>query len=182
MKFETTEIPGLLIVRPDCHDDPRGTFVRVHSRQEFAAQRLTESPEQCSLSYNRTRGTVRGLHFQLAPYNEAKLVVCVAGSIFDVVVDLRKSSPAFGRALGIPLSPGDDSMVYVPEGCAHGFQTLADDTTLLYMISQPYQASAARGIRWNDPALGIKWPIRDGTSLSDRDSALPLLAELDCFF
>jgi dTDP-4-dehydrorhamnose 3,5-epimerase len=182
VKFETTQIPGVLIVKSDCHDDPRGTFVRIHSRQEFAAAGLNETPEQCSLSYNNVRGTVRGLHYQLAPYNEAKLVVCVAGSMFDVIVDLRKSSPAFGRALGIPLSADRDRTIYIPEGCAHGFQTLADNTTLLYMISQPYQASAARGIRWDDPALGLEWPIREGVSLSVRDMTLPLLSELYTFF
>ena len=182
MNFETTDISGVLIVRPHLHNDPRGAFMRIHARQDFAERGINAEPAQCSLSYNLKRGTVRGLHYQLAPYNEAKLVVCVTGRMYDAVVDLRRSSPTFGRAIGIPLSPGANAMVYVPEGCAHGFQTLEDNTTLLYMISAPYEASAARGLRWDDPALGLEWPIREAASLSDRDRTLPLLSELDTFF
>lgn len=182
MKFESTDIPGLLTIRSDSHDDPRGTFMRIQSREEFAGKGLHAVPEQSSLSYNRLRGTVRGLHYQLAPYNEAKLVVCVSGGLFDAVVDLRKGSPAFGRAVGIPLSPTAVNMVYVPEGCAHGFQTLEDNTTLLYMISAPYQAETARGVRWNDPALGLDWPISEPVFLSERDKMFPLLSDLDTFF
>lgn len=182
MKFETTEIPGVLVVAPEFHDDPRGVFMRIHSREEFARGGLNASPEQTSLSYNRMRGTVRGLHYQLAPYNEAKLVVCISGSVFDAVVDLRKSSSTFGRAIGIRLAVGRSNSIYVPEGCAHGFQTLEDDTTLLYMISAPYNEAAARGVRWDDPALGLAWPIREKVSLSDRDRALPLMSELSNYF
>jgi dTDP-4-dehydrorhamnose 3,5-epimerase len=182
LNFEETDIEGVLIVTPKLHEDPRGSFMRIHSREEFAGRGLNAEPEQSSLSYNRCRGTVRGLHYQLAPYNEAKLIVCLTGSVFDAVVDLRKSSETFGRAIGISLAPGRNSSVYVPQGCAHGFQTLEDDTTLLYMISSPYQESAARGIRWNDPALELAWPIQDNVFLSERDEALPLLSELDTFF
>lgn len=183
MKFESTEIAGVFIVRSEMHADNRGIFTRIHARPAFAEWGLTACPEQSSLSYNRKRGTVRGLHYQIPPYNEAKLVVCVSGSMYDAVVDLRKSSATFGRALGIRLvARSDMMMVYVPEGCAHGFQTLEDDTTVLYMISNSYSADAARGVLWNDPALGLDWPLRDDVRMSDRDHAFPLFSELDTYF
>lgn len=183
MKFDATDIPGVLRVSSDLFVDPRGTFTRIQSKSEFAERGLNAAPEQCSVSYNLKRGTVRGLHFQLAPYNEAKLVVCLAGRMFDAIVDLRKASPTFGKALGLELGGGTGSMmVYVPEGCAHGFQTLEDNTTLLYMISTPYHEAAARGLRWDDPALGLDWPIRDEVFLSDRDRAFPDFATLGSYF
>lgn len=179
MKFQETAIPGAIVIESDVSQDPRGTFSRVQSRDEFNKHKIDLRPEQSSLSYNRKRGTVRGLHYQTAPYNEAKLVCCAAGSAFDVVVDLRRNSPTFGRALWLDIAAAKGTMVYVPEGCAHGFQTLEDNTTLLYMISAPYDPAAASGIRWDDPALGIPWPENSNVLLSDRDRSLPLLAEVD---
>lgn len=182
MKFEDTEIPGVLIVRSDSQKDERGAFTRIHARAEFAEHGISAVPEQSSLSFNHARGTVRGLHYQLAPFNEAKLVVCLTGSMYDAVVDLRKSSPTFGRAIGIHLAARSDTMiVYVPEGCAHGFQTLEDNTMLLYMISAPYNANAARGVLWNDPALRLAWPLREDVVISERDKAFPRLFELDSY-
>jgi dTDP-4-dehydrorhamnose 3,5-epimerase len=182
MRFQATEIPGLVVIESDPGADARGLFARVHCAREFIDNGIDFSPEQTSLSSNRKRGTVRGLHYQVRPFVEAKLVCCVGGSAFDAVVDLRRASPTFGRASWIALEAGRANMVYVPEGCAHGYQTLEDDTTLLYMISAPYQASAARGLRWDDPALGIPWPERTNVFLSDRDKALPLLAQLEADF
>jgi dTDP-4-dehydrorhamnose 3,5-epimerase len=178
MNFQETEIAGVLIVTAQPNNDPRGTFVRVHSCQEFADHKLKWIPEQTSLSHNVKSGTVRGLHFQAPPYTEAKLVCCVAGAAFDAVVDLRRQSPTFGRALWFDLVADRSVMIHVPEGCAHGFQTLEDDTTLLYMISAPYRADAARGIRWDDPALRIPWPKPKAAFLSERDRSLPMLSQI----
>ena len=182
MHFQATEVPGLFVIDSEPSRDSRGDFARIHSSREFAEKGLSPCPEQCSLSRNRRRGTVRGLHYQVPPHAEAKLVCCVAGSAFDVVVDLRRASPSFGRALCFSLAADIARMIYVPQGCAHGFQTLQDDTTLLYMISTPYEPSAARGIRWNDPALAIPWPEREAVSISDRDKSLPLLSNLESTF
>jgi dTDP-4-dehydrorhamnose 3,5-epimerase len=182
MRFQATEIPGLVVIESDPSADARGSFSRVHCSREFIDNGIDFSPKQTSLSRNRKRGTVRGLHYQVRPFVEAKLVCCVDGSAFDAVVDLRRASPTFGRASWITLAAGRTNMVYVPEGCAHGYQTLEDDTSLLYMISAPYQASAARGVRWDDPVLGIPWPERANVFLSDRDKALPLLAQLEADF
>jgi dTDP-4-dehydrorhamnose 3,5-epimerase len=178
MRFEATDIPGVLLVEGPSTGDPRGSFTRLYSRREFEEQGLVPCTEQASISHNHKRGTVRGLHYQMPPFVEAKLVCCVAGSAFDAVVDLRRASPTYGRAFCVPLAADQPRMVYVPEGCAHGFQTLADDTTILYLISARYEASAARGIRWNDPALGIPWPLSEGLTLSERDRSLPHLRDV----
>ncbi len=182
MKFQPTEIAGVFVVMSELSSDPRGTFVRIHSRQEFEAKGLGPLPEQCSLSYNCRRGTVRGLHYQEPPHAEAKLVCCVSGAAFDAVGDLRRKPSTYGRALWFSLVANRNNMIYVPEGCAHGFQTLEDDTTLLYMISASYQADAARGILWNDAALAIPWPEREAVVLSERDKLLPRLADVETPF
>jgi dTDP-4-dehydrorhamnose 3,5-epimerase len=131
VNFQTTDIPGLVVITTDVSTDIRGAFSRIHSRDEFAAGGIDPDFEQCSLSYNRARATVRGLHYQVEPYVEAKLVCCVAGSIFDAVVDLRRDSPGFGRAWWGTLAADRGISVYVPKGCAHGFQTLEDGAALL---------------------------------------------------
>jgi dTDP-4-dehydrorhamnose 3,5-epimerase len=182
MNFEPTAIEGVFLVRSDASNDSRGSFARIHARQDFVERGLDQVTEQCSLSHNLRRGTIRGLHYQLPPHAEAKLVCCVAGSVFDAVVDLRRASPTFGRAAWFSLSARVPTMVFVPKGCAHGFQTLEDDTSLLYMISAPYDAASARGIRWNDPALSIPWPLRENLVLSQRDGALPSLSEIPAEF
>jgi dTDP-4-dehydrorhamnose 3,5-epimerase len=181
MRFQPTPIPGLVLIESQPSADARGFFARLHSKREFAAQGIRLDADQTSVSYNKKRGTVRGLHYQRAPFVEAKLVCCVAGAAFDAVVDLRRASPAFGRAFWVELKAAEANLVYVPEGCAHGYQTLEDDTTLLYAISAPYDAASARGVRWNDPALGIPWP-ESKAILSERDRSLPLLAELPVEF
>ena len=178
MRFEPTEIPGLFVIESASNQDNRGSFCRIQCRQEFEAHGLIPYPEQSSLSYNRHRGTVRGLHFQEPPFSEAKLVTCVGGSAFDAVVDLRRASPMFGKALWFNLDAKQTKSIYVPEGCAHGFQTLADETTLLYMISTSYQEVAAKGVRWNDPEFDIPWPIKDFSYLSERDKLLPMFSDL----
>lgn len=182
MRFQATEIAGLFVIESDPSSDPRGFFARLHSHREFSEAGLDLSSEQTSLSHNDKRGTVRGLHFQAPPHTEAKLVCCVAGSALDAVVDLRRKSGSFGRALWFPLDARRPTMIFVPQGCAHGYQTIEDDTTLLYMISTPYDPASAGGIRWDDPVLGIPWPEREAVLLSERDKALPLLSELGSIF
>jgi dTDP-4-dehydrorhamnose 3,5-epimerase len=182
MRFERTAIEGVYLVSSDAAVDPRGTFARVHSQQEFASRGLAPVVEQTSLSRNRRRGTVRGLHYQAPPHAEAKLVCCVAGALFDAVVDLRRGSETFGRAFWATLTAEKGPMMYVPKGCAHGFQTIEDDSAVLYMISTRYDAGAAGGVRWDDPALGIPWPERDNVHLSERDRSLPLLVEIQTPF
>lgn len=168
-----TGIPGLHVLEMPAHADDRGGFARVYCRDSFADWGLEPLGDQWSLSSNRARGTLRGLHYQAAPLWETKLVRCVTGAVFDVVVDMRPASPAFGSHFAIELSAANGLALYVPRGLAHGFMTLADDSTLLYGISPPYVGAAARGLRWNDPRLGIAWPMAPAV-ISPRDATLPL--------
>jgi dTDP-4-dehydrorhamnose 3,5-epimerase len=173
MRFSDTKIPGVILVEPELREDPRGFFARIFCREEFRSHGLVDHIEQSSLSFNQRRGTVRGMHFQLAPYAETKVVACVEGRVFDVAVDARPSSPAFGQWFGIELSSENHRQLYLPAGIAHGFQTLDDRSTVLYQISTPFHAEAARGIRWNDPKLAIAWPIPDDVIVSEKDRAWP---------
>lgn len=175
MKFHDTKIEGVTIVEPERIEDERGWFARTHCAEIFSERGLTSSFAQCSASYNRRRGTLRGLHFQAAPAEEAKLIRCVRGSIFDVAVDLRPGSATVGQWVSVELSEENGTAILIPEGCAHGFQTLADDTEIFYQISVPYQAPLSRGVRWDDPDLAIPWPL-ESSILSDRDRQLPSLA------
>lgn len=144
--------------------------------REFEAQGLESRLVQCSVSFNRHPGTLRGLHLQARPYGEAKLVRCTRGSVFDVIVDVRDDSPARGQWYGAVLSRDNHAMLYIPEGCAHGFQTLEADTELFYQMSEFHHPESATGFRWDDPSLDIAWPIREAI-LSDRDRNLPLLPQ-----
>lgn len=177
MIFRATELPGVWVVEPEASRDERGFFARTWCAREFAARGLTADLAQCSVSWNRARGTVRGLHFQAAPHEEAKLVRCTRGAIHDVAFDLRPASPTRHRFVAVELTADNRRMLFVPEGVAHGFQTLVDDTEVFYQISREYDPEAQRGVRWHDPALGITWPVRDAI-VSVRDAALPLLADL----
>jgi dTDP-4-dehydrorhamnose 3,5-epimerase len=173
VRFADTKIPGLMLVELEEHVDQRGSFARTWCREEMAAAGLATELAQCSVSRNRRAGTLRGLHFQRPPHEEAKLVRCTRGAIFDVAVDLRPGSPTRGRWFGVKLDPDSGRALYVPEGCAHGFQTLADDTDVSYMISTPYAPDASSGVRWDDPVLAIDWPETESRVISDRDQALP---------
>ncbi|MBL8490631.1 MAG: dTDP-4-dehydrorhamnose 3,5-epimerase [Rhodocyclaceae bacterium] len=175
MKFTATPIPGVYVVDIQPAEDERGFFARAWCQREMAGQGLCPELAQVSLSFNRHRGTLRGLHYQAAPHGEAKLVRCTRGAMFDVAVDLRPGSPARLRWHGVELSADNRRALYIPEGCAHGFQTLADDTEILYMISTFHHAESARGLRFDDPAIGIPWPL-EPRCVSDRDLALPRLA------
>jgi dTDP-4-dehydrorhamnose 3,5-epimerase len=172
MLFVETGLPGAFVIEPERLEDARGFFARTFCAREFAARGLDPRLAQCSVSFNKRRGTLRGMHYQVLPHAEAKLVRCTAGSIHDVIVDLRPSSPAFKHHASVVLSAENRRALYVPEGVAHGFQTLEDDTEVFYQISEFHAPEAARCVRWNDPAFGIAWPIADPI-LSDRDRTAP---------
>jgi dTDP-4-dehydrorhamnose 3,5-epimerase len=172
MRFEETEVPGCVVVHPERHEDARGYFARAWEGEAFARHGLSPRLAQASVSFNRKRGTLRGMHYQRPPHAEAKLVRCTAGALFDVCLDLRPGSPAFGRWVGVELTPENGLALYVPEGCAHGFLTTEDATTVLYLISAPYAPEAAAGVRWDDPAFGIRWP-GEVTTIHPRDAGYP---------
>lgn len=173
MIFRDTALPGAYVIEPERHEDERGFFARTWCRREFAARGLNTQVVQCNVSFNRRKGTLRGLHYQVAPHEEAKLVRCTRGAVYDVIVDLRPRSPAFLRWIAVRLGAEDGRMVYVPEGCAHGFQTLEDDTEVFYQMSEFYAPECARGVRWDDPAFGIEWPAVAERVLSARDRTFP---------
>jgi dTDP-4-dehydrorhamnose 3,5-epimerase len=157
-----------MLVRLEPREDERGFFTRAFCRGRLASLGIEASVEQANLSYSRRRHTLRGLHYQLPPSDETKLVYCVRGAIHDVVLDLRDSSPSFGRWAACALSETSHQMIVVPPGCAHGFLTLTDDTLAFYLVSRAYDPARERGIRWNDPAFAIEWPFRPAV-LSTRD-------------
>lgn len=170
MKLTALELAGAWLLEPEPLVDERGFFARTFCRDELARHGIEFAVAQTNLSYNRRRGTLRGLHYQAAPFEEQKVVSCAEGAIFDVIVDLRPGSPTRGRWLGVELSPMLRQSLLVPAGFAHGFQTLADDTLVSYLMSESYHPEASRGIRWDDPTLAITWPLPDPT-LSPRDAA-----------
>jgi dTDP-4-dehydrorhamnose 3,5-epimerase len=172
MRFMDTSLPGAFIVDIEAHADARGFFARTWCRDEFARHGIDTALEQCNISFNKRRGTLRGMHYQAAPYGEAKLVRCTRGRIYDVLVDLRPESPAFRHWIAVELSAENRRMVYAPAGVAHGFQTLEDDCELFYQMSVAYHPDATRGVRWNDAAFGIEWPF-DAPILSVRDRLFP---------
>jgi len=172
MRFEATELPGVVVVEPELVEDERGFFARIWCRREFSAHGLNPELAQCSISWNRRKGTLRGMHHQLAPRAEAKLVRVIRGAVFDVAVDLRPESPAFRRWFGCELTETNRRMLYIPEGLAHGFLTLAEGTEVGYQISQFHHPEAARGVRWDDPAFAIDWPGRP-VVISERDRSYP---------
>ena len=176
LEFRNTFIEGVVVVELAPHGDERGSFARAFCRQEFEEHGLASHVEQANISSSTVRGTVRGLHYQLPPAAETKLVRCVRGALFDVAADIRPHSPTFGAWFGVELSESNGLALVVPEGCAHGFQTLSDATTALYQVSAAYDPERERGIHHADRELDIRWPL-DVTRVSERDGALPGLAE-----
>ena len=174
MIFQETELPGAFVIDPERITDGRGFFARTWCRDEFAAHGLSSALVQGNTSFNTRRGTLRGMHFQVAPHPEIKLVRCTRGGIFDVIVDLRPDSPTYRRWVGVELSPSNGRMLYIPEGFAHGFQTLADETEVAYQMSEFFHPESARGVRWDDPRLAITWPLAP-VNLSEKDQRYPLL-------
>jgi dTDP-4-dehydrorhamnose 3,5-epimerase len=159
MKFETLPVLGCRLIVPEVHRDDRGSFARIWCEKEFADAGIGFVNSQFNLSVNAKRGTLRGMHLQKPPHAEAKIVRCTKGSIYDVMLDLRPASPTYLGWHGVELSADNQLAVLIPEGCAHGFQSLEDDTHVYYQMSAPYAAEAASGVRWNDPAFGIRWPL-----------------------
>ncbi|HXT50101.1 MAG TPA: dTDP-4-dehydrorhamnose 3,5-epimerase [Thermoanaerobaculia bacterium] len=172
MIFKSTALVGVFVIEPERHEDERGFFARSWDAEELRGHGLDATIAQASVSFNHRRGTLRGLHFQGAPHEEAKLVRVTRGAVFDVVVDARPGSPTRGQHVAVELSAEAGNQVYVPPGCAHGFQTLADATEVSYLISTPYSPAHARGYRYDDPTLAIPWP-EPVTVISARDRALP---------
>lgn len=180
MIFHEVTLPGAYVVELERHADDRGFFARTWCRDTFAKHGLTTEFAQCSVSYNIAAGTVRGLHYQDSPHWEAKLVQCLRGAVYDVIVDLRENAPTFGQWFAVELTAENGRMLYIPEQFAHGFQTLLPDTEVSYMMSTPYVPEAARGIRYDDPTLAIPWPL-PVQRISARDRALPSFDQLPIF-
>lgn len=172
MRFIQTHLPGSFIIEPEFREDHRGYFARVFCEIEFDSQKLETNFIQCNISYNKKKGTLRGMHYQIEPYAEVKVIQCTSGSIYDTIIDLRPNSPTYTRCFSIELGASDKKMVYVPQGFAHGYQALEDNTEVLYYVSAIYKPESERGIRWNDPQLRLLWPI-ENPILSDKDQKYP---------
>lgn len=172
MIFTPMRLQGAYTIDLDKREDPRGFFARAWCAKEFEAHGLNPRVVQANLSYNKIRGTLRGLHYQIPPFGEAKVIRCTKGRLYDVIVDLRPGSPTYGKWIGVELSAETRTMLYVPELFAHGFQTLEDDTEALYLVSQVYAPGAERGIRYDDPAFRIVWPMAVH-AISDKDRSWP---------
>lgn len=177
MILAETRLRGAYVVDPEPLEDERGFFARVWDAEILAAHGLDARASQASIAYNARRGTLRGLHYQLPPYAETKLVRCTHGSLWDVIVDLRPESETFLEWLAVELTAANRRTLYVPERFAHGYQTLADDTEVWYQMSVAYEPGAGRGVRWDDPRLAIEWPDADERVISDRDATWPPLDE-----
>jgi dTDP-4-dehydrorhamnose 3,5-epimerase len=172
MDYYETKLPGVFEIRIAPQHDERGFFARTWCQREFEEHGLSSRLVQCSLSFNTRKGTLRGIHYQVAPHAEIKLVRCTRGSIYDVIVDLRVQSPTFKNWIAVVLTSEERNMLYVPEGCAHGFLTLEDHTEVFYQMSEFYDAESARGVRWDDPAFRVAWP-ETVQVISERDRAYP---------
>ncbi len=183
MQVTRTEIEGVLVLKPKRYEDERGYFCEVFREEAFAALGLKAHFVQDNHSFSRAAGTVRGLHFQIPPFAQGKLVRAAAGAILDVAVDLRRASPSFGRFVAVRLSAEEGNQLYLPEGFAHGFCTLEADTEVLYKVTNYYSREHERGLLWNDPALAIPWPVgEEGALLSEKDRRHPRLCELPHYF
>ena len=172
MKFIATELESAYILEVESHEDKRGFFARTFCQDEFRARGLNPEVAQCSVSFNKRRGTLRGMHYQSEPFPEAKLVRCTAGAVYDVIVDLRPQSATYRRWVAVELTAANRRALYVPEHFAHGFQALADETEVFYQISEFYHPECSRGIRWNDAAFRIRWPLAE-LVISERDRNFP---------
>lgn len=169
MIFTETKLHGAFIIEVERREDERGFFARTFCQEEFAAHGLRPRFVQCNISFNKKKGTLRGMHYQVAPYEEAKLVRCTMGAIYDVIIDLRPDSPTFKQWVAVELTADNHRMLYIPERVAHGFQTLEDDTEVFYQMCEFYHRECARGVRWDDPAFGIEWPPVEQRIISTKD-------------
>lgn len=175
--FTELKLRGVFLIEPEPSADERGFFARVVDRGEFEKRGLKWRFPECSISFTPQKGTLRGMHYQLPPYEEAKLIRCTRGAIYDVVVDMRADSPTYCQWAAVELNPDNRSLLYIPEGLAHGFQTLSDNTEVSYQISAPHVPRAARGVRWDDPSFAIEWPQAADRIMSERDRGWPLVTE-----
>ena len=176
MIFRETPLKGAFIIEPERIEDERGFFARSFCHREFEVHGLNPRVVQCNISFNKRRGTLRGMHYQAAPHEETKLVRCTQGAIYDVIIDLRKASPTFKEWATVELSRENGLMLFIPEGVAHGFQTLEDDTEVFYQMSAPYHPGSARGLRFDDPAFELVWPL-PVILVSDKDRSYPNFPE-----
>lgn len=170
MIFTETKIKGVFIIEPELLMDERGFFARSFCKEEFSQRGLEDSIVQCSISYNKKKGTLRGMHYQAPPYEEAKIVSCTKGALYDVILDLRKISETYCQWIAVELTDHNLKMVYVPKGCAHGFQTLKDSTIVYYQMTESYNPESARGVKWDDPQFKIFWPLQEAI-VSDKDKS-----------
>ena len=173
MLFRETSLPPACVLEPELIEDSRGFFTRVWDRKEFEERELAASFVQANLSFNPVAGTLRGMHYQSHPHEEAKLIRCTRGSFYDVIIDMRAGSPTYMQWYGIELTAENRLALYVPEGFAHGYQTLEENTEALYQVSEFYTPGAERGLRWDDPAFDIKWPEVPERTISDKDRSWP---------
>ncbi len=173
MIFREAKLAGAFLIDLEKREDERGFFARAWCEKEFAEHGLATRLVQCNLSYNARAGTLRGMHYQVAPHEETKLVRCFRGAIFDVIIDLRRDSKTYKQWVGVELSEDNGRALYVPEGFAHGYQTLTPDAETFYQVSEFYAPEAERGVRWNDPAFDINWPETPERVISQKDSAFP---------
>jgi len=171
--FKETLLKGAFIIELEKIDDIRGFFSRVWCQEEYKAYGLNPNIAQCNLTFSASKGTLRGLHYQIAPYQEAKSVRCIRGKIYDVIVDLRPKSPTYSQWMGIELSAENRKMLYIPENFANGYLTLADNTEVFYQVSQLYSPGSQGGIRWNDPSINIKWPNSANLIITEKDKNWP---------
>ena len=176
MIFHETSLKGSYILEMEKVEDERGFFARMWCKEELESHNLDKNLVQCSLSFNRCKGTLRGMHFQIPPHGETKLVRCTKGAIFDVIIDVRAKSSTYLKWMGIELSEENKKMIYIPKGFAHGFQTLVGNSEVLYFISDSYHPEASRGINWKDPAINITWPRVKERIISKRDQNWPMFA------
>ncbi len=173
MIFRETKLKGAFVVEPSRFDDERGFFARTFCQEEFTAHGLNPRVVQCNISFNKNKGTLRGMHYQVVPYDEAKLVRCTRGAIYDVIIDLRPESSTFKQWIAVELTAENRRMLHVREGFAHGFQTLEDNTEVFYQMSEFYHPEYAWGVRWNDPVFGIEWPPVEQRIISPKDQEYP---------
>lgn len=172
MIFTESQLKGAFLIDPKKREDSRGFFARTWCRREFERHGISFQPVQCNVSFNENKGVLRGMHYQAAPHQEAKIIWCIKGAIHDVIIDLRPLSPTFTQHVAVVLSSENRRMLYIPEGFAHGFQTLQNESEVFYQMSEFYAPEFAKGVRWSDPLFGIQWPM-DDRIISDRDQSYP---------
>lgn len=173
MIFKETKLQGAFVIAIEKRQDERGFFARAWCKKEFEAHGLNVHLVQANLAFSQKKGTLRGMHYQVSPYEEAKLVRCIKGAIFDVAIDLRPDSATYKSWVGVELTDDNHKMLYIPENFAHGYQTLTDNAEVFYQVSQFYSPESERGVRWDDPAFGIKWPETDDVVVSEKDKNWP---------